>query len=163
MASKALSCALRALAQRRLSESQLWRCLERRGFSDEEIRSTVTVCKTDGYIDDRLFASLYVEQKRKAVGDVKLIAELIQRGIAREAAFEAIQRSRATQEERCDDALKRILRTKGSLNYPAAARTLERLGFPTSLIYRKLREHSQKHGPFASLTTESANQSPTFR
>ncbi|MDQ6933109.1 MAG: recombination regulator RecX [Candidatus Eremiobacteraeota bacterium] len=156
-------CALRALAQRRLSESQLWRCLERRGFSDEDIRCTVAVCKTEGYIDDRLFASLYVEQKHKAVGDVKLLAELVKRGIDREAAFEAIQRSHATQEERCDRALKRVLRTKDSFNYPAAARTLERLGFPSSLIYRTLREHSQKHGPFASLMSESADRSPTFR
>ncbi len=157
MASKALLSALRALAQRRLTESQLWRCLDRRGFSDEEIRSAVAVCKDEGYIDDRLFAYLYVEQKHKAVGDVKLVAELIKRGIDRQEAFGAIARSRATQDERCDDALRRVLRKNASPNYSTAARTLERLGFPSSLIYRKLREHAQKHGPFASFATESAS------
>lgn len=154
MAAKVVVSALRALAQRRLTESQLWKRLERKGFSDEEIRCAVEVCKADGYVDDRLFAHLYVEQKRKAVGDIKLVGELIKRGINRDAALDAVHRARATQDDRCDAALQGVFRKSSVTNYPAAARALERLGFPSSLIYRKLREHAQNHGPFSSLSTQ---------
>ncbi|MBC5829328.1 MAG: RecX family transcriptional regulator [Candidatus Eremiobacteraeota bacterium] len=156
MAANVVVSALRALAQQRLTESQLWRRLERKGFSDEEIRRAVEVCKADGYIDDCLFAHLYVEQKRKAVGDLRLVGELVKRGITRDAALDALRRSQSTQDQRCDAALQAVLRKNNSINYPAAARALERLGFPSSLIYRKLREHAQKHGPFSSLATEFA-------
>ncbi len=148
MRSKALVSALRALAQRRLTESQLWRRLELKGFGEDEIRRAIDVCKADGYIDDRLFAHLYVEQKRKALGNVKLVGELIKRGIDREAAAAAVHQSCVSQDERCDHALEIVLRKNASANYPSAARALERLGFPSSLIYQKLREHARKHGPF---------------
>lgn len=141
--------ALRMLAQRRLTEAQLWSRLERKGFEDKDVCEAVASCKRDGYVDDRLFAELFVEQKRKALGNVRLVGELVKRGIDREAASLAVQRASLDEPARADDAIAKLFRTKSNLSYPSAARTLERLGFPASLIYRKLREHASAFGPLA--------------
>ena len=141
--------ALRILAQRRLTEAQLWARLERKGFSDEDVRGAVQLCKRDGYLDDKLFAELFIEQKRKALGNARLAGELVKRGIDREVAALAVRRASIDEATRADEAIAKLFRTKSTLSYPSAARSLERLGFPASLIYRKLREHASTFGPLA--------------
>ena len=147
---KARVTALRILAQRRLTEAQLWVKLERKGFVDEEIREAVASCKRDGYIDDKLFADLFIELKRKAIGNSRLTGELVKRGIDREIAALAVAKASIDESQRADEAIAKLFRTKTSLSYPSAARTLERLGFPASLIYRKLREHAAQFGPLSN-------------
>lgn len=131
--------ALAMLAQRRLTEAQLWKKLETRGYEHDDIACAVTSCKADGYIDDRLYASLYVEGARKAVGDARLCAELVKRGIDREAALVVIADAEIDESARIEAAYRKIRRIQPQLAYPSIARKLERLGFPTSLIYRVLR------------------------
>ena len=128
------------LAMRRLTEAQLWTKLAARGFADEAIADAISGCKRDGYVDDALFAALYIEGPRKAVGDVRLVAELVKRGVDREAAQRAVSAAPRDQNERIMLAYDKLRRTKPDLSYQSCARALERLGFPTSLIYRVLRE-----------------------
>jgi SOS response regulatory protein OraA/RecX len=135
--------ALALLAQRRLTEAQLWKRLQARDYDDDQIAVAVASCKRDGYVDDRLYASLYVEGARKAVGDARLRADLVKRGIDREAAVAVVQSAPLDEQARIDAAYEKIRRTQSQLAYPAVARRLERLGFPTALIYRTLRERAR--------------------
>lgn len=134
--------ALSLLALRRLTEAQLWKKLRTRGYDDDAIAGAVASCKRDGYVDDRLFAALYVEGARKAVGNSRLSAELVKRGIDRDAAREVVAEAPLDESERIEVAYDKIARTQPGLAYPSIARRLERLGFPTSMIYRVLRERA---------------------
>lgn len=138
--------ALRLLAQRRLTEAQLWARLERRGFAHDETRAAVDSVKRDGFLDDSLFARLFVDGRTKAVGDARLVAELVRRGIDREAARHSVTTAERGESERLDAALEKLFRTRASLSYPSAARALERLGFPAPSIYRTLRARAQNEG-----------------
>jgi regulatory protein len=134
--------ALRLLAQRRLTAAQLHDKLTRKGFDDEAAADAVASCKRDGLVDDRLFAALYVEGKRGPSGDARLVAELVKRGIDRETARRSVAVSSAPEHERAVEAYERMRRLQPTLSYQSAARKLERLGFPASLIYRVLRERA---------------------
>ncbi len=135
--------ALRLLAQRRLTESALWSRLNRRGFSEDEVRAAVDACKADGFLDDRLFARLFVDGRTKALGNARLVAELVRRGIDRDAAESSVVTAERGEGERLASALDKLLRTRTALSYPSAARALERLGFPSHAIYKHLRARAQ--------------------
>lgn len=135
--------ALRLLAQRRLTETQLWARLVRRGYPEEDVRAAVDACKRDGFVDDELFARLFVEARKKATGDARLVAELVRRGIDRDAAVRTVTAAEWTESERLSRAAEKLFVTRATLSYPSAARALERLGFPAPAIYRELRSRAQ--------------------
>lgn len=134
--------ALALLAQRRLTEAQLWRKLTARRYPDDEVAEAVARCKADGYVDDRLYAALYVEGARKPVGDARLRADLVKRGIDREAAASAVAAA-GGEPDRLAAAYAKIVRGQPGLAAPSVARRLERLGFRTDAIYRLLRERAR--------------------
>lgn len=145
------SAALALLARQRLTQAQVWQRLERKGFGDDVIRETVERVRRDGFIDDRLFARLYVEKKRKSVGDARLVGELVRKGIERDAAVEAVAALDRNERQRCVAAFDALAKNTVTLAYPSVARRLERLGFPASTIYRVLREHAARFGPLAGI------------
>ena len=138
------------MAARRLTEAQLWSRLTRKEFAPEDVRTTIAWCKAEGYLDDALFARLYVDGRRKAVGDARLIGELVRRGVDREVASGVVSRSDHTQDQRLEGALEALFRTRPLTTYASAARRLERLGFPASAIYRQLRRHASRFASVAS-------------
>ena len=150
----AYACALRLLAQRRLTEAQLWQRLERKGYDDAAIREAVARAKSDGFVDDGLYAKLYVESKRKPVGDARLIGELVRKGIDAAAASAAVCALEQSERERCAVAFDSLASKMPAIAYPSAARRLERLGFPAATIYRVLREHAAICGPLAGMAFE---------
>ncbi len=143
---RAYSTALALLARQRCTEARLWQHLEKKGFEAEAVRQAIDRCKGEGFLDDRLYARLYVEGRRKPVGNGRLVGELVRRGIDGDAAAEAVASLEADEGSRCSAAFARLRDRHPEISYPSAARRLERLGFPAATIYRILREHAARSG-----------------
>lgn len=139
------------LAMRRLTEAALFAKLEHKGFPEDEVRAAVARCKEERYLDDRLFAQLHVESalERRNVGNRRIAAELVRKGIDPEAARAAACAGQRPERERAKSAVERMIRVDPKRSYASLARALERLGFPTPLIYDVLRDHAAAFGPLA--------------
>ncbi len=139
MAGKPWVTALRMLAARRLTESQLQSRLARKGFLAEEVALVVERAKNERFIDDHSYAQIYLETTRKPLGDRCLVAELVKRGIARELASAAVADSTRNESDRLAEAYAKLCRVRPGISHPSAAQALARYGFATPRIYSYLR------------------------
>jgi hypothetical protein len=69
-----------------------------------------------------------------------MIAALTAKGVDHDVALVSVQRGPLDERARCNAAFDMLRRRRPEISYPSAARSLERLGFPASLIYAILRE-----------------------
>lgn len=144
----ALATALALLAARRLSVAQLRQKLRLRGFADAAVDEALEECERKRYVDDRAFAQLFVEQvlEHKPLGRLRLLNELVKRGVNGDVARAAIDERAGDEEQRVELALTRLETQRPADGYPQLARRLERLGFTAPVIARALRRRADARG-----------------
>lgn len=148
--------AYRLLARRAHSERELRTKLEACGFSEAVIRQVIDRCRELGYLDDAAYARQRARDLavNRLAGDRRIAFDLRERGIPEELCREAIAEARAELGE--GEALDRLLGRRtgeeaAGMEAREKARWIRRLlgrGFPTGLIYEKLKGSEEEgfHG-----------------
>ena len=93
--SNALSAALRLLARREHSETELAGRLKRKGFVDADIAAALERCRELGYMDDARFAlerTRSLMRNGRAVGH-RILADLKGRGVSENDALAALEQA----------------------------------------------------------------------
>ncbi len=141
----AVAAAVRLLAARRLTKTQLAQKLRERGYSSEAVQEALSECEREQYLDDRTFAQLYVKRvlDRKSIGRMRLMRELVHQGIDGGMAREVLDELDEDESERIDRALVKLEAMRPQDQYGQLARRLERLGFTAPEIARALRRRAQ--------------------
>lgn len=98
---KVRDSALRYLARRSRSESEMRRYLERKGFDGSQIDSTIGWLQEKKYLNDQEFAEAWVRNRQQLAprGKRRLMIELYQKGVDRDIATQAVQISISPEDE----------------------------------------------------------------
>jgi regulatory protein len=133
------------LDRRPRSRRDLRRRLIDRGFDAEVSDAVLDSFETQGLVDDRAFAVLWVEsqRRRRPVGPAWLVAGLLKQGVSSSIARDVVREQHDTSEdiESAISALrKRRLDLSDRRDRDRGARFLQRRGFPTSTIRRALEQ-----------------------
>jgi regulatory protein len=144
---KAKEAALRLLAVRARSRSELERRLAQRGFAERDIAAALDRLSEAGLVDDAAFAAAYAESRSGRGADSRVIAaELRDRGVAPKLAERAAEAAAPVDEraERClEVAAARLARMEGlapEVRFRRLAAYLDRRGYPPDLIDAVLTE-----------------------
>jgi len=135
--------AIRLLARRDHSYTELARKLANYGGTPEEIEETLSRMVELGLLDDRRFAEAWIRSKARRHGGARLRHDLAQRGVSRELIEEAMA-VEATDSEL--DRAREIWRSRyGSppidrREWARQARFLQSRGFSTGTIRALLKE-----------------------
>jgi regulatory protein len=144
-----MAAALRMLAARPRSESQLRKRLLRKDWVEAEaVERCIARLKELGYLDDLRYAENFAASRvrNKPVGRSRLKRELAGKEVAKEVIDQALESvfEAAGEEELIDRAIEKRLRIRGN---PKDANDrkkliayLLRLGFDYDLIVKKLKE-----------------------
>ena len=145
---KTMAAALKMLALRARSESQLRERLLAKPWADREaVEDCISRLKELGYVNDSQFAQSYANSRlsMRAVGRGRLARELASKRVTRKTIDEALDLvfDEVGEESLIDRAIQKRIRTHGRPTDRASAKRmfdhLVRLGFEYGLIIRKLR------------------------
>lgn len=145
---KTMAAALKILASRARSESQLRERLLAKPWADREaIEDCIARLKELGYVNDSRFAHSYASSRLslRAVGRGRLARELRGKRVTQKTIDEALDVvfDEVEEENLIDRAIQKRMRTHGRPTDRASAKRmfdhLVRLGFEYDLIMRKLR------------------------
>ncbi len=145
--SRAHTKALELLARREHTAQEIMRKLEQRGYRPEVISECVIKLKDDNSIDETRFAAYYIESRlrRSPRGRPAVVAELVQRGIDRALAENAVDSYEAEHPGAFAEALHRALRKVGrdTTSPEKIARRLARRGFAAGEVRRAIEDGNE--------------------
>lgn len=144
----ALAAAIRLLSGRRLTKAQLAQKLRDRGYEPASLEEALATCEERRYLDDRTFAQLHVKSvlDRKPVGRMRLLHDLLGKGIDGDLAREVLDEFTGDEEERIDRALAKLEAMRPYDGYEQLGRRLERQGFTAPEIAKALRKRAKARG-----------------
>ncbi len=147
---RALDKAYAILARFSQTEYHLRLKLKKRGFSENAISFSIGKLRNIGVLDDLAFAKRWVSSyvQRNSVGEKKLYAGLLRRGVPKAYAEEAIRSSLEPHvvEAALEKAYMRVLRRKG-MNREQIFANLLRNGFS----YAQVRDFVKNHAKMSIL------------
>lgn len=156
-AGTALDRALRLLARRPRTVAELRGELSRRGIGRAEVDRVVEALSERGLLDDAVLAREFIATRsaRLGHGRLRLLADLVRRGVAREVAEAAWAAAVRSGEVDPLDAARRaagraVLRAGGRLDRRSYARVynaLLRRGFDAETVEAALAGHRAAAGP----------------
>lgn len=73
------------------TEMQLRQKLERDGYTEDVVEEAVSYVKSFGYVNDEIYASLFIESRKKKKSRKEIFTLLLQKGVAREVIEEAFK------------------------------------------------------------------------
>jgi regulatory protein len=148
---RALQKSYRLLSLRARSEKELRQKLKARGYDKGAIDEVVVLLNEQGYLNDASFAVQWARHLAidKLLGNYKIEASLLEKGIGRELAKDAIHDARQEIEEA--DAIRRLIGKKMKLESQKMDdrlkkrlyRNLLTKGFAPGLIYGILRSEEE--------------------
>lgn len=135
---KAMSYACRVLTYRRRTIRELTVRLVEHGFSEETTRSVMDTLVQYGYIDDKAYARLWIEQRLQKRGFAALKRELLQKGIDPAVIEELLEKAGPELEFQAayQLALKKLSQSSADCPFPYLARFLQNRGYSYQSIRR---------------------------
>lgn len=140
---KALNQALKFLERRDHFSFEIEQKLRQKGFSDEEISTTIEKLRSYGYLNDEKFCENFVESiRQKPIGKKLIKNKLLQKNISEEIITKILDT--IEEEELVKTAIKKRIQQKG---LPKDLKDLEKLykylirqGFQSETVVDALRE-----------------------
>jgi len=133
---KAMSYACRVLTYRQRTTRELTKKLEEHGFSVEATSSVMNTLAKYGYIDDKTYARLWIEQRLHKRGFAGLKRELLQKGVDACTIEETISEAGPELEFQAayQLALKKLTQSSDDCPFPHLARFLHNRGYSYEAI-----------------------------